>query len=141
MKQDFRVEALSRQLAAYSGTMRDFRKIKAWMLADELTVRIYAMTKQFPKDELFALTSQLRRAAYSVPANIAEGAGRRTVKDFLRFLDIAKGSINEVLYFVHLASRLDYFSSADAASLVMAAEEVSKCLAGYIKALEVDLKN
>ena len=120
--------------------MRDFRKIKAWKLADELTVRLYVLTKQFPKNELFALTSQLRRAAYSVPANIAEGAGRRTVKDFLRFLDIAKGSINEVQYFVHLATRLDYLPNKDAESLQLAAEEVSKCLAGYMKAVERDLK-
>ena len=110
------------------------------MLADELTVRIYVLTKQFPKDELFALTSQLKRAAYSVPSNIAEGAGRRTVKDFLRFLDIAKGSINEVQYFLHLAARLDYLQESDVDSLRVAAEEVSKCLAGYMKAIETDLK-
>jgi len=120
--------------------MRDFRKIKAWQLADELTVRLYTVTKRFPKDGLFALTSQLRRAAYSVPANMAEGAGRRTVKDFFRFLDIAKGSINEVQYFVHLASRLEYPSADDAESLMNASEEVARCLAGYIKAGEVDLK-
>jgi four helix bundle protein len=89
---------------------------------------------------LFALTSQLRRAAYSVPSNIAEGAGRRTIKDFLRFLDISKGSINEVQYFVHLASRLNYLSENDAESLGSAADEVSKCLAGYMKAIESDLK-
>ena len=120
--------------------MRDFRKIKAWKLADELTVKLYVVTRKFPKDELFALTSQLRRAAYSVPANIAEGAGRRTVKDFLRFLDIAKGSINEVQYFVHLASRLHYFPEEDTEALTVAADEVAKCLSGYIKALESDLK-
>ena len=120
--------------------MRDFRKIKAWKLADELTVRLYALTRQFPKEELYALTSQLRRAAYSVPANIAEGAGRRTVKDFLRFLDIAKGSINEVQYFVHLASRLNYLSVDDAGYLLSDVEEVAKCFAGYMKAVERDLK-
>jgi four helix bundle protein len=120
--------------------MRDYRKIKAWKLADDLAVQLYTCTKAFPKEELFALTSQLRRAAYSVPANIAEGAGRRTVKDFLRFLDISKGSINEVQYFVHLATRLNYLSSGDAKLLVSAAEEVSKCLAGYIMAVESDFK-
>ncbi|MEE9367557.1 MAG: four helix bundle protein [Pontiella sp.] len=120
--------------------MRDFRKIKAWQLADELTLQLYTITKRFPKEELFALTSQLRRAAYSVPSNIAEGAGRRTVKDFLRFLDIAKGSINEVQYFVHLASRLHYLTKDDASSLTVAADEVAKCLSGYMKAIESDLK-
>ena len=119
--------------------MRDFRKIIAWQLADELVVEIYTRTQLFPKGELFALTSQLRRAAYSVPANIAEGSGRRTTKDFLRFLDISKGSINEVLYFVHLATRLNYLSLEDGKPLTVAAEEVSKCLAGYIRAVESDL--
>ena len=103
-------------------------------------MQIYVHTKQFPKDEQFALTSQLRRAAYSVPANIAEGAGRRTVKDFLRFMDIAKGSINEVQYFIHLASRLNYLSAVDAETLMEASEEVAKCLTGYIKAVESDLE-
>jgi len=86
------------------------------------------------------LTSQLRRAAYSVPANIAEGAGRRTVKDFRRFLDIAKGSINEVQYFVHLSARLSYLTHDDAESLQLASEEVAKCLVGYMKAVERDFK-
>lgn len=119
--------------------MRDYRKIKAWELGDNLAVQIYTHTKRFPKDELYALTSQIRRAAYSVPANIAEGAGRRTVRDFLRFMDVAKGSINEVQYFVHLASRLNYLSAVDAKTLMEASEEVAKCLAGYIKAVETDL--
>ncbi|MBT8041929.1 MAG: four helix bundle protein [Pontiella sp.] len=120
--------------------MRDYRKIKAWKLADDLAVQIYQLTKQFPKDEMFALTSQLRRAGYSVPSNIAEGAGRRTTKDFLRFLDIAKGSINEVMYFLHLADRLAYLTTDEAAKMSDAAEEVAKCLSGYIKAVESDLK-
>jgi four helix bundle protein len=120
--------------------MRDFHKIIAWKLADNLTVRLYDATKKFPKEELFALTSQLRRAAYSVPLNIAEGAGRRTTKDFLRFLDIARGSINEVQYFVHLASRLKYLSADDATALLDDSDEVARCLAGYIKAVESDLK-
>ena len=75
--------------------MRDYKKIKAWMLADDLAVDIYKISRNFPREELYAMTSQIRRAAYSVPANIAEGAGRRTIKDYLHFLDIAKGSLNE----------------------------------------------
>ena len=75
-----------------------------------------------------------------MPSNISEGAGRRTVKDFLRFLDIAKGSVNEVQYFIHLAARLQYLSGDESQKLVSAAEEVAKCLTGYIKAVESDLK-
>jgi len=72
--------------------MRDYTKINAWAFADDLTVAIYAATKSFPKDEVYALTSQIRRASYSVPSNIAEGAARDTQKDYLHFLYIARGS-------------------------------------------------
>ena len=65
--------------------MRDYTKIVAWQKSDDLTVAIYAATKSFPKDEVYALTSQIRRASYSVPANIAEGAARDTQKDYLHF--------------------------------------------------------
>ena len=68
--------------------MRDYTKIKAWQLADDLTVAIYQSTRSFPKDEIYSLTSQLRRAAYSVPANIAQGSSRESKKDYLHFLYI-----------------------------------------------------
>ncbi|MCF7888940.1 MAG: four helix bundle protein [Victivallales bacterium] len=90
--------------------MRDYKKIKAWMLADSLAVDIYKIGISFPREELYAMTSQIRRAAYSVPANIAEGAGRRTIKDYLHFLDIAKGSLNETEYFIHLSKRPGYIT-------------------------------
>ena len=82
--------------------MRDYTKIEAWKLADDLTVLIYQITKAFPKEELYGLTSQLRRAAASVPANIAEGSARGTNKDYLHFLFIARASLTEAHYFVHL---------------------------------------
>jgi len=88
--------------------MRNYKKIIAWQLADDLTVQIYQITKSFPKEELYAMTSQIRRAAYSVPANIAEGCGRKTDTEFKRFLDIAMGSLFEVEYFLHLATGLEY---------------------------------
>jgi four helix bundle protein len=118
--------------------MRDYRKIKAWELADDLAIEIYRMTRSFPQDEKYALTSQVRRAAYSVPANISEGAGRRTTKDFVRFLDMAMGSINEVGYFCHLAQRLGYFEEAGHSALRGSIDAVSKCLASYIRAVEKD---
>jgi len=118
--------------------MRDYTKIKAWELADDLAVEIYKQTRSFPSDEKYALTSQVRRAAYSVPANISEGAGRRTTKDFVRFLDMAMGSINETGYFCHLANRLGYFDSENAYErLNDQVSSVSKCLASYIRAVEV----
>ena len=119
--------------------MRDYKKIKAWELADDLAVEVYKETRSFPSDEKYALTSQVRRAAYSVPANISEGAGRRTIKDFVRFLDMAMGSINETVYFCHLAHRLGYFERGRYESLRMQGESVSKCLAAYIRAVEQDV--
>ena len=119
--------------------MRDYKKIKAWGLADDLAVEIYRITVLFPDGEKYALTSQLRRAAYSVPSNIAEGAGRRTTKDFIRFLDISMGSANEVEYFCHLAFRLDYLSEADYQVLHDLVNSVSKCLSSYIRVVEKDI--
>jgi four helix bundle protein len=87
--------------------MRDYTKIKAWQLADDLTVAIYKATKSFPKDEMYALTSQVRRAAYSVASNIVEGSSRSSKKDYLHFLYIARGSLSETRYFVHLSKRLE----------------------------------
>ena len=85
--------------------MRDYTKIEAWRLADDLTVEIYEHTKSFPKEELYGLTSQLRRAAYSVPANIVEGSSRESKRDYLHFLYIARGSLSETQYFIHLCQR------------------------------------
>jgi four helix bundle protein len=118
--------------------MRDYKKIKAWSLADDLAVEVYKQTRSFPSDEKYTLPSQIRRASYSVPANIADGAGRRTTKDLVRCLDMANGSINETGYFCHLANRLGYFNSGDYAGVKTQIESVSKCLASYIRAVEVD---
>jgi four helix bundle protein len=87
--------------------MRHYRKIEAWKLADDLTVVVYERTRSFPKDELYGLTSQLRRASYSVPANIVEGSSRESKKDYLHFLYIARGSLSEAQYFIHLAADWD----------------------------------
>jgi four helix bundle protein len=97
--------------------MRDYTKIKAWRLADDLTVAVYERTRSFPKEEIYGLTSQLRRASYSVPANIVEGASRESKKDYLHFLYIGRGSLSETQYFIHLAQRLDYLSSEEADAL------------------------
>jgi len=116
--------------------MRDYRKIKAWQLADDLTVAVYQVTKDFPREELYSLTSQLRRASYSVPANIVEGASRNSKKDYLHFLYIARGSLNEARYFIHLATRLEYLGQDVSAGLEARAAEVSRTLAGLIRAVE-----
>jgi four helix bundle protein len=116
--------------------MRDYTKIKAWQLADDLTVAVYLATRGFPKEELYALISQIRRASYSVPANIAEGASRDSKKDYLHFLYIARGSLNETRYFIHLSHRLEYLQSDDHDRLARQAEEVARTLTGLIQAVE-----
>ena len=121
--------------------MRDYTKILAWQKADDLTVAVYELTKTFPKDEVYALTSQLRRAAYSVPANIVEGSARSTQKDYLHFLFIARGSLHETHYFLHLAHRLGYMDSKAQSRLLAQAEETSRTLTGLIRAVEKEVNS
>lgn len=116
--------------------MRDSTKIDAWRLADDLTVAIYEHTRGFPREELYGLTSQLRRSASSVPANIAEGASRETKRDYLHFLYIARGSLAEARYFIHLAQRLGYLRESDAIRIDEQAGATFGCLHGLIRAVE-----
>jgi four helix bundle protein len=87
--------------------IRNYRDLSVWKLGMEITEKVYAATKSFPDDERFGLTSQLRRAAASVPANIAEGHARSSTKDYLRFISIAIGSLAETATFIELAGRLN----------------------------------
>jgi four helix bundle protein len=116
--------------------MRDYTKIVAWALADDLTAAVYKSTIGFPKDELYGLTSQMRRASFSVPANIVEGSSRDTNRDYLRFLHIARGSLSETHYFVHLARRLGYLNEQGAEALNAQMNRTFACLHGLICAVE-----
>jgi four helix bundle protein len=116
--------------------MRDYTKIEAWKLVDDLTVAIYQATKIFPREETYGITSQIRRAACSVPANIVEGSSRESQKDYLHFLCIARGSLSETQYFVYLSRRLGYLPEADAESLISQTKQTFACLHGLIKAVE-----
>jgi len=88
--------------------MRDHNKLQAFQLGDESALLIYRLTKHFPKEELYGLTSQMRRAAVSIPSNIVEGCSRLTEAEYLRFLEIAFGSLRELHYQLTLAERLGY---------------------------------
>jgi four helix bundle protein len=116
--------------------MRDYTKIEAWKLADDLTVAIYERTRSFPREEIYGLTSQLRRASYSVAANIVEGSSRESKKDYLHFLYIARGSLSETQYFIHLALRLKYLESDEAERLHSQTKQAFGCLHGLIRAVE-----
>ncbi|MBZ0171818.1 MAG: four helix bundle protein [Phycisphaerales bacterium] len=111
------------------------RKLRAYELADDLVVLVYEIARNFPREEIYALTSQLRKAAYSVPANIVEGCGRNTERDFLRFLDNALGSLREVGYFLHFAQRLGYLDDLAAQPVLAHHHEASRVLAGLIASL------
>ena len=88
--------------------MRDHNKLKAFQIADELALLTYKLTRSFPKDEIFGLTSQMRRASVSVPSNIVEGCARESQIEYRRFLDMAFGSLRELHYQFGLAYRLGY---------------------------------
>lgn len=92
--------------------MRNYKKYKVWELGHEITTLIYKETKSFPKEEIYGVTSQMRRASSSVPANIAEGCGRESDAEFKRFLIIAQGSTSELEYFLILAKDLKYIKES-----------------------------
>ena len=93
--------------------MRDYKKYTVWNEGHRLVLEIYKITNSFPKDELFGLSSQIRRAMVSVPTNIAEGCGRETDKDFKRFLVIAHGSATEVEYLLFLSNELNFVTNKE----------------------------
>jgi four helix bundle protein len=118
--------------------MRDFKKLKVWEKAHQLTLAVYQATAGFPKDELYGLTTQVRRAATSIPANIAEGCGRGGKADLARFLQIAMGSASELEYHLLLARDLDVLRGTDHKRLTGEAIEVKRMLASLIKKLKTD---
>jgi four helix bundle protein len=112
---------------------KGFFDIKAWQKADDLAVEVYEASKSFPRHQLYSLTNQMQKAAVSVAANIAEGSGRHTLRDYLRFLYIAKGSLVELEYYIHLAKRLGYLSLSVHQRLDAMQDETARVLTGFIR--------
>ena len=112
--------------------MKDFRELQVWHKAHELTLSIYKMSAKFPKEEIYGLTSQIRRAIVSVPTNIAEGCGRGSKKELKQFLIISMGSASEVEYQILLSRELGYIDSNIYDNLNSGVQEVKKMLSSYI---------
>ena len=115
--------------------MRDHRKLRAFELADQLVLLVYEFTRNFPRNEMFGLTSQMRRCAVSVPANIVEGSGRYTENEYVRFLDIAFGSLRELGYYIDLSHRLGFLQHQARSKLEGIHDELSRTLSGLIRSL------
>lgn len=112
---------------------QSFEDVEVWQKAHAWVLGIYCLTDHFPKQEMFGLTSQLRRAAVAVPANFAEGFKKRGIADKLRFYNIAQGSLEESRYYLILARDLSY---GDTTELLMIADEVGRRLNGYIQSIQ-----
>ena len=115
--------------------MRPHEKLHVWIQGLELSEKIYSATKDFPKEELYGLTSQMRRASVSIPANIAEGAARHSKSEFRQFLYIARGSLSELETECRIAFRLGYISEADFKVVYEKCCAVGAMLTGLIKTL------
>jgi four helix bundle protein len=120
--------------------MRDFRKIQVWQKSHELTLRLYKVTSVFPKDELYGLTSQIRRASSSIPANIAEGCGRNTQTELARFVHIASGSASELDYHLLLAYDLGLIEKGIYQELEKEISEIKRMLHGFEKTVSSNAK-
>ena len=118
---------------------RDYKKILAWQRGHELTLQIYKLSLAFPQEERFGLTNQIRRVSYSVPANIAEGSARSSKRDYLRFLEIAMGSLKETEYFLILSKDLKYIRETDFTQISNLTNESFGVLHGLQKAVSSEI--
>ena len=117
----------------------NWKKLKVWQETHKLVLEIYKVTAGFPKSEIYGLVDQLKRASYSVPANIVEGQSRNTTKEYLQFLYNARGSLEEVRYFLLLSYDLDFLIENIYNELEQKYESASKMLNGLIKSLRAKI--
>lgn len=116
--------------------MSSFRELRVWQRAIALAEIVYRVTEDFPRREHYGLASQMRRSAVSIPSNVAEGQGRLTTVDWLRFLGLARGSLFELETQIMLAQRLNFVASDSVDELTKQVSEVARALAGFINHLE-----
>jgi len=115
--------------------MRDHRRLRAFELADEVALETYRLTKNFPKEEIFGMVAQMRRAGVSISSNIVEGCARESRLEYLRFLEIAFGSVRELAYQASLVGRLGYFRKDESAQFLGKLDECEKVLAALIRSV------
>ncbi|MEK7461197.1 MAG: four helix bundle protein [Patescibacteria group bacterium] len=115
-----------------------YKSLHVYQESHKLVIKIYQITASFPKEEIFGLTSQIRRAAVSIPANIIEGWARQTVKEQIQFLYIARGSLTEVCYYLELCQTLGYIDSAREVELKSQTDSIGKLIHGFIRGLKND---
>lgn len=132
----FQFSAISRQV--WLVRVKDFKKLKVWQKGHEMALSVYSATSSFPREETYGLISQLRRAASSVPANIAEGCGCDGSREFARFLTIALRSASETQYHLLLARDLSYLSAQVHQALDDQTTEVKRMLTGLVRKLNTD---
>ncbi len=113
--------------------MQNYKDLKVWVRSHEITLKIYSLSKGFPKEEIYSLTDQVRRCSSSIPANIVKGCGKNSKNDFGKFLNIALGSANETEYFLLLAKDLGYLKIEDYQLLEKAINEVKAMLISLIQ--------
>ena len=111
--------------------------LDGWKIAHNLTLKLYEMTKNFPSEERFRLTDQICRAASSVPTNIAEGKGRASLREYLQFLSIARGSVEELKYLLVLSRDLSYISENAYSDMANQSDQVARMLNGLMRSLRV----
>lgn len=119
--------------------MKSYREIKSWQKSMELVTQIYKETECFPDSEKFGLTNQIRRASVSIPSNIAEGFGRNSLNEFIRFLNIARGSLFEMQTQIEIAQNLSFLESEKFQALMATSVEIEKLINGLINSLKVKL--
>lgn len=118
-----------------SSKVKSYRDLLVWQKAMDFAMEIYAVTKNFPKEELYGLTSQMKRSALSIPSNIAEGSSRRTTGEFLRYINIATGSLAEIETQIIFAAHLSFVNQKAEAGLLKKADEISRMLQGLHRSL------
>jgi four helix bundle protein len=116
--------------------LKNYKELKVWQKSYTLCLRIYGVTRSFPKDELYGLVSQIRRSSVSIPSNIAEGYGRRTTADYTRSLYIAYGSLCELETQVMLSADLSFIEREESNNVLQLIAEVERMLKALIKSLE-----